>query len=176
MAGHDLAKILNFSVFSLLTRAHGTDMLAVTMGDGADNRGSMRQVWEVPAPSCSAADHPDGLPADPLPFSLRAGTYLPNTRTAACLWIKENPTKAEGLLADEPYRCGCLSPFVPVELKAVDSLTECPARQVAATHTAIETTRELFVAPEATGCEAAATALGKQLSDHISALMATAPE
>ena len=52
----------------------------------------------------TAASGGESASADDLVlFSLRAGTYLTNTRTAAYLWVTAHPAEAQRLLADEDY-------------------------------------------------------------------------
>ncbi len=114
----------------------------------------------------SSVSSPDGLPTDLLLFNFHAGAYLANTRTAAYLWIKEGPEKAETLLADEDYRLGYLSLFVSRELQSIKPLTECVANQIAVAHRVVETTQELFVAPKGIGCEGQVQRLVGQLSAH----------
>jgi len=118
----------------------------------------------------SSVGHPDGLPTDLLWFTIHAGTYLSNTRTAAYLWFKENPKKTKALLADKQYCCACLSLFQLEQPDAIKPLAESLAKQVAATHMAVDTVQKLLAAPQGGGCEG--PVLRKWLSKCILTLTA----
>ena len=108
--------------------------------------------------------------------SLHAGTYLTKTRTAAYLWVKENPRKAGVLLIDQQYRSEYLSLFLPLELEAVDSFAGSLTHQVAAAHRIVGTTLKLLTTFETAGCETQGAMLNNELSQHISAVIAPGAE
>ena len=122
--------------------------------------------------SLAAVDQGRLLENDLLLFTLRANSYLANTRTAAYLWIREHPEKAEILLDDEQYCSEYLSPLLRREFETIESLTKYLSNQVIAVHKAGQVTQELVIAPKAGGCKMQAAALAKQLSGYVCALLA----
>ena len=117
----------------------------------------------------SSVCNPDGLPTDLLVFSLHAGTYLANTRTAVCLWIEENPEKADALLVDEQSRSGYLSSFFAVEPKTSELLVEFLGDQIEASHCAAQLLHELMITPHDQGfsCQNITSIRPQVLSEYI---------
>lgn len=60
-------------------------------GYSPDERLTALRRWSVDIATIAA--DPNGLPAETLTPAMRAATYLANTRTAAYLWIRQNPDR-----------------------------------------------------------------------------------
>ena len=65
-------------------------------GHSPDERLAALRQWSVDIATVAAA--PNYLPAETLTAALRATTYLANTRTAAYLWIRQNPGRWTAML------------------------------------------------------------------------------
>ena len=122
---------------------------------------SAMENWQVAI--AFAAATPDGLPSDLLLFSLHAGTYLTDTRTAAYLWVKENPDKARALLAEGKYWANFLSEKPPVTPEHLEALTKQLYSGAIAAANARRLTQELFTTPQSSDCEAC-------VQEHVRAL------
>ena len=111
------------------------------------------------------------MPNDLLTFSLRAGAYLSSTRTAAYLWIKENPEKAEVLLADELYRSKFLAltqrqgPATPDAVKALLS------NDIASAYRSGLLSHQLLFEAEPTSCQHQMQNLTSRLSESINSII-----
>ena len=118
----------------------------------------------------SAADNSDGLPADLLLFSLHAGTYLANTRTAAYLWIKENPDNAEVLLAQPDYRASCLPQGLSARIMTGKPLSRYLSDQATSAHKVARAIGQMPMALNTNNCGRQADPLTMELFGHLSDL------
>jgi len=127
----------------------------------------------------NAGQNTSDLSNELLLFNLRAGQYLSSTRTAAYLWVKENPGEAEGLISDQNY-CEL---FLSKEL--ADSFAYAGSNEPLQTYLADHVSdvsaisngsQELFTTPKSSGCEDNIAKLVRQLQENISVLMAKETE
>ena len=109
-------------------------------------------------------------------FSMRAGTHLANTRTAAYLWVTAYPAEAQRLLTDEDYFADYLAPVVPKEVSTAPAWTADLAEQVAAAQRSVAASQQLLTVPEAQGCSTEAGALARDLADQIVPLLTGGPK
>ncbi len=65
-------------------------------------RAYLPAVWNWRSDVIAAAKGPEGTGDDLVVFTWRAGRYLANTRTAAYLWVKSHPQRAEQWLCGDP--------------------------------------------------------------------------
>ena len=120
-----------------------------------------------------AAASPDApaIDTDLIFFSMRAGTYLTNTRTAAYLWVTANPAEAQRLLTDEDYFEDYLAPLVPEDVSTAVAWTAKLAVQVAAAQASVGAAQELLTAPAPDGCASPAAAVASRLATDVAALL-----
>jgi hypothetical protein len=106
---------------------------------------------------------------DLLMFTLRAATYLNNTRTAAWLWTREHPEKAAALL--KLWQESGVGFFDSEDVVGSAQLSDHLQQDVAAAEGIGQMIPDLIVAPEGTGGEEQTTALSAQLAKAIEALL-----
>jgi len=110
------------------------------------------------------------LPDKLLLFNLRAGQYLTNTRTAAYLWVKENPGEAEQLISDKNYYELFLSQELADRFAYAGSnepLLTYLADQVSDVSAINHGSQELFTTPQSSGCKENTAKLVRQLQDGL---------
>ena len=117
-----------------------------------------------------AAASPDAaaMDTDLILFSMRAGTYLANTRTAAYLWVTANPAEAQRLLAEEDY---LVDHLIPNDVSTAAAWTAELADQLAAAQSSVGASQELLTAPAVDGCASPAAAVASRLAAHLRALV-----
>ena len=119
----------------------------------------------------NASQNTGDMSGDLLLFNLRAGQYLTNTRTAAYLWVKENPGEAEGLMSDKNY----YELFLSKELAdrfayaaSSEPLQTYLADQVSNVSAISNGSQELFTTPQSSGCKENTAKLVRQLQNGLS--------
>jgi len=100
----------------------------------------------------SAVATPDGLADALLTFTLRAGTYLANTRQAAWLWIDANPAKARKVLENTAF-FHLLPSSGGSAASPAEAWTASLRQQAAAAQDAAETAQEILLTPKTVGCD-----------------------
>ena len=111
------------------------------------------------------------IPDELLLFNLKAGQYLSNTRTAAYLWIKENPEKAKQLISDKNYCEFFLTDEIADSIVSNDFLLTYLTDQVSNVSAISNGSQELFITPKSSGCEDNIAKLVRELQDGLSEFM-----
>ena len=122
-------------------------------------------------PSPAAGDAPETRESDLLMFTLRAGTYLANTRTAAWIWTWTYPDKAAALC--QARRQQGVALLDPDASGALQRWLDRLSRHAVAADSIAQIAPELITAPRATGCEGQVRALSDQLAEATAALLAS---
>ena len=104
-------------------------------------------------------------------FSMRAGTYLANTRTAAYLWVTAYPAEAQRLLTDEGYCADYLAPLVPEEVSTAAVLTAELIGQVVAAQNSVASSQVLLTVPAVDGCASPAATVANRLATELAVLL-----
>lgn len=118
-----------------------------------------------------AAARGERPPTDLLLFTLRASTYLTNTRTAAHIWIREDSEKAEQQFPQGAFLPKCIEHLLPAG-SAGDrgSWLELLGNQSAALHEAASTVQKLLARPVAPVADPQTVLLVRRLSACLDAL------
>ena len=129
-------------------------------------------LWQSDVAGLSTTDRSEH--GDLLLFTLRAGTYLSNTRTAAWLWLRAHPEQAAAL---SPWQALSISrDFVSRDTGGTTSAS-CRqwlsqlAREIAAADHVGRLGQELITVPSATGCQTQATILRTELAETVAGLL-----
>jgi len=110
---------------------------------------------------------------DPRLFSLYASQYLAETRTAAYLWAKNNPSKARELLADQDY-------LAMLPMRAAAAGDDAPDMnqwfsqlhdQANAARNCVPAAMEWLLVPPGTGCAHQATERQRWLASLVTEVM-----
>jgi hypothetical protein len=146
--------------------------------DQADTRADDRylsalRVWHSDV--AAAAGTPGGWPDDLLTFTLRAATYLANTRQAACLWIDAHPGRAGVLLEDSQSLNIPSLERSGYRTTNAKEWADALRREALAAQSAAQAAQEMLLAPKAAACEIQ-TATAKRLQESISLLLSKVPE
>jgi hypothetical protein len=151
-----------------LLQAAGSGRAAVPPADSSG--GSMTYTaalkrWHA---DVKAREQSRGKPADDvLLFSLRASEYLSQTRTAAYLWVKNNPHKADQLRASDPHFAQCLALLTGSQAAQQVNLRAL-AGQLTASYRGSQTAQALLMIPPSPSCASQSETLWREFSEVVS--------